>query len=158
GRRLATAGADGFVRLWDLPKRHLLARLRISRKGSAVQAIVFSPDGLKLAAESWGAVHLWDAKQGKDLRRQLKVTAQEYFPTAIAFRPHGGRLVWAVEDEVLRLWDVRSGRVVLPKFRHPRAAMYSVAVSPNGRLIAAGGDHGTRIFDATSGRGRVGPP
>ena len=61
GRRLASAGDDGTVRLWDPATGAELAAL--TGHDDPVNAVAFSPDGRRLAsAGDDGTVRLWDGK------------------------------------------------------------------------------------------------
>src|SRR5437660_1472884 len=63
---LATAGADGTVRLWNLKRQGEVATILTGHQG-AVHAVAFAPDGKTLAsAGADGAVLLWDVKVGQD--------------------------------------------------------------------------------------------
>jgi hypothetical protein len=65
GKTIATAGADGTVRIWDFASGR--QKLELEQPGEAV-GVVFSSDGKKLAAGSAGregAVTLWDMASGK---------------------------------------------------------------------------------------------
>ena len=65
GRRLASAGDDGTVRLWDPATGAEQATL--TGHTSAVYAVAFSPDGRRLAsAGSDGTVRLWDPATGAE--------------------------------------------------------------------------------------------
>jgi WD40 repeat protein len=59
GTRLATAGADGRIQLWDVATEQEIGAPMTA--GSApVYALAFSPDGHTLAAVSSGATRRWD--------------------------------------------------------------------------------------------------
>jgi RNA polymerase sigma factor (sigma-70 family) len=65
GKAIATAGADGTVRLWDLATGRQTHKLE---EPGEVVGVAYSPDGKTLAAGSAGkkgAVTLWDTATGK---------------------------------------------------------------------------------------------
>src|SRR5438034_1374843 len=63
---LATAGADGTVRLWNLKRQGEVAAILTEDKGP-LHAVAFSPDGKTLAsAGADGVVRLWDVKVGDE--------------------------------------------------------------------------------------------
>jgi hypothetical protein len=148
GSRALTAGEDS-VGVWDLKNKDQLHRLQ-GHKGLVVRA-VFAPSGN--AAASGAADHTvrtWDLETGK----QVRVMAAGSVVVALAFDREGKRLlsgssgreglVFKQEDPVvderpLRLWDVRTGREVA-YFDAPRAAVWAVAFSPDGRWAVSGGE------------------
>ena len=84
GTRLATAGRDGAVWLWDLARGETVVRLPGHK--SYVWSLAFSPDGATLASGSGDStVRLWDTAP-------LKVRYQARREAA-ALRPEAERLV-----------------------------------------------------------------
>src|SRR5689334_9840578 len=63
GTRLASAGLDGTVRLWDVTAGTVLHVLR--RHGEGATSVAFRPDGQQLATGAGDrAVRLWDPATG----------------------------------------------------------------------------------------------
>ncbi len=151
GTRLASAGLDFTVRIWDLTSGRQ-AGPALKGHGDAVYAVAFSPDGTRLA--SGGAdrmVRIWDAATGRQVGAPL--SGHTGTVASVAFSPDGTRLASAGNDHTVRIWDVASGRQVgAPLLGHTREVT-EVAFSPDGtRLATSGADATVRIWDAATGR------
>ena len=129
GSRLAVATSMG-VWLYDAETLDEIALLTGHKE--AVTAVVFSPDGTKLASVSGfhfpGTLKLWAVKTEKNIAT-LQV---EKGPNgSVAFSPDGTKLAWAG-----RLWDVET-RQQLDILHNDR--LFEVAFSPDGKILAGTG-------------------
>lgn len=157
GRLLAVAEPDG-VRLWDPDRARLLAHLPCGRSA----AVVFAADGNALITSSARSVLSWP------LAARDPATPSEWTigpPRELYRAPeaiHTGGLALSRDGRVLALLDRSGGSVVVLELDRPDQPprrlgeglrVASVAVSPDGRWIAAGTWHGTgtRLWDRSTG-------
>jgi WD domain, G-beta repeat len=97
GSLLASAGADGAVRLWD--PRTGRQQATLTGHTGWVRAVAFSPDGSLLAsAGADGAVRLWDSRTG---RQQATLTGHPGLVGAVAFSPDASLLASASAEEMV---------------------------------------------------------
>ncbi|HEV2781512.1 MAG TPA: WD40 repeat domain-containing protein [Actinophytocola sp.] len=141
GRRLATAGNDGTVRVWDVDAAHASAVLR--GQDVPMTAVAFSPDGRRLAAgDTDSVVWLWDLATAEPVMlRGHRDTVRD-----VTFSPDGRLLASASDDGTVRAWDGLTGTAV-SELRGHTGAVGAVAFSHDGRRMASGGDHTVRIWE-----------
>jgi WD40 repeat protein/Flp pilus assembly protein TadD len=141
GKRLAGAHMNHWVRVWDVPsgrKRHTL----LGSKGEMFQ-VTYSPDGKYLAATSGdfdqtiqkrsGAITLWDAATGKELRT---LQGHNRNVNSLAFTPDSQRLISASDDGTVKIWGVLSDQEVFSLARVTSSPVFHLALSRNGRSLA----------------------
>jgi WD40 repeat protein len=56
--------------------------------------------------------------------------------------PSGGHIITGSLDRSLRLWDLESGAQIGEEWWDENNAVWSMALSPNGKTIASGSGHG----------------
>ncbi|MCI0461123.1 MAG: serine/threonine protein kinase [Gemmataceae bacterium] len=148
GKRLASAGQDGTVRVWDARTGQPLLTLR--GHPGAVLGVAFSPDGTRLASAARDqTVKVWDAQSGKEL---LTLRGHTEEPRCVAFSLDGQRLASAARDRTVRLWEARTGQQTLTLQGHTDG-VYGVAFNPDGKTLAsASRDETVKVWDAELGR------
>jgi WD40 repeat protein/class 3 adenylate cyclase len=149
GTVLATAGDDGFLKVWDPETGELIFE---EQGPGGVVGLSFAADGALVSA-AWPeeeTVRILEAATG-DVVQELSVP--DTFVLSTGLSPHGTRVV--VGDaflDVAEVFDVETGDLVvrLPRHSFPIDA---VAWSPDGRWIATGGnDSSVRVWEANSGQ------
>jgi RNA polymerase sigma factor (sigma-70 family) len=105
GTRLASAGRDKRVRLWDLANPDKW--ITIEGQTGWTNVLAFSPDGKMLASGGTDkAVQLWDATTGNPL---ATLTGHINAITALAFSPDSTTLASGSADGTLRFWHAGTG-------------------------------------------------
>jgi WD40 repeat protein len=115
--------------------------------------VTFSPDGKRVAVASGGALRLYDSAKGTSLNADEQ---GEGWVNAVAFSPNGKLLAAAGYDDLVRLWDVESGRLVKSlstKNNSPQHGLHGVAFSRDGKRVAAvGTNRPSGVWDVASGK------
>jgi WD40 repeat protein len=160
GKRLATAGTDLTVRIWNVASGQEALTLR--GHSDYVRTVAFTPDGHRLVSASDDrTVRIWDAtpwqrgeKRGEEL---LTLRGHSDGLNAVAFHPTQPRIETGSNDGTVRTWDRESGRE-LHSLRSDYFAVQTLAFSLDGKRMAIGGMPGASkpgksatVLDASSG-------
>jgi WD40 repeat protein len=134
GRRLATAGHDRMVRLWDAHWGTPSAFL--SGHEDWVRSVAFSPDSSLLATCGDDTlVKLWDVKTGKE---RATFHGHTDLVLRVDFTRDGQSLVSGSVDGTVRVWDALTGRAQ-GALNWGIGRVLSLAIAPDGLTAAAGG-------------------
>ena len=162
GSRLVTvggvAGQPGEIRVSDLAGIRPKSVLAGSNGGLTCGN--FSSDGTRFATGGTdGSLILWDVTKALagDSTAKKVIPAHKGLVRNLAWSADGSRVVTSGEDGIVRVWNVLKAEAVLTITAADRA-VYGVAVSPDGTLIAtAAGDWKNRkdgqlrVWDASKG-------
>ena len=143
GSRIASAGGDRTVRLWDSATGESL--LVLHGHSGWVEAVGFSADGRRVVSGGRdNLVKVWDISRH---------TAPLH---GIAFSPDGRLVATAAADGIAKIWDVSGD---LPALRFTLAGhkgeVYRLAFDPSGKHLAtASFDNSVRLWDVATGQSR----
>jgi len=145
---LASGGADGTIRLWDVDAGKEKAILR--GHAAPVRSLALSRNGRVLAsAGEDGTIKLWDVTSGKE-KASLEAPAGE--GVRVALSPDGDRLASGAADGTIQLWDVASASplCILPGNED---GILSLTFSPDGKTLGSGSqDRTIKLWDVDSGK------
>jgi RNA polymerase sigma factor (sigma-70 family) len=162
-KTLATAGENPRFHLWDLATGQLIREF--SGFGRGTTAVTFSTDGKRLAAlgvedpvpDKLGGredfmgpvVRIWETATGKE----LKGIAGSIQATCVAFSPDGQFLVWGATNGAVHVHKVAGGKVfTIPDTQVPANFVYTIAISPDSKLLAASIGPSIKLFDLRTGK------
>ena len=107
----------------------------LSEHTDRVRALAFSPDGKRLASAARSredtTIHLWNPSTGKHLRA---LTGHPRDVHSLAFSPDSSTLASASWDDIIRLWDAKTGK----QTRTIEEGCDSLAYFPDGKTIVIG--------------------
>jgi WD40 repeat protein len=160
GRLVAAGGQDGpkdgVVRFWETATgKDAGPPLKRSR---VVEALAFSPDGKTLAtggleseAASQDTLTLWDVATRKETGQLMAAdTAPQRSVMSLAYSRDGKTLASSGQDYAVHLWDPAAGKEKR-NFR-PNVMPGPVALSPDGKTVAAACGFHVRLWDVETGK------
>jgi len=132
GRRIASAGADHRIRLWDVESGRRLAGYTVAREG---RSLTFDEAGRRLAVtDQGGALTVLDTRMPEE---PWVLREHDNYVYLAAFDPRGRSFASADFSGEIRLWDART-YALLARLHDPQPFPASLRFSADGsRLVAA---------------------
>jgi WD40 repeat protein len=150
---LVTVGKNGVVQVWSV--KAVLGDghspiLELWGSAGGAQSVAVHPNGQQVASGHGPAVHVWEIGPG---RREVTflATGNQNPVTGVAFSPDGQQVAAPSGENTIRFWDVTTGRP-LSTYQGQMGMVKTVAISSDGKLLAAGGMTAAQVWEIGSGR------
>ncbi len=144
--KLATSSADKFVKVWELPKGKFIKAFE--GHTHHVLDVGWQGDGKLLAsAGADNTVKVWDYDKGEQART---IGAHAKQVTRLIFIGKSNQFVTCSGDQTVKFFNTGGGNV--RNFGQNNDFVYAVSVSPDGAVVAAGGQEGVvRVYNGGNG-------
>ncbi|HYV38793.1 MAG TPA: WD40 repeat domain-containing protein, partial [Gemmataceae bacterium] len=159
GKAIASTSLDGTMRLWDPVTG--LERMQVKADESkTLLCVAIAPDGKTIATGTQTSfddrlVQLWDAANGKELRRFAKGPKSV---AAVAFSHDGNALAAAGPGSTITFWDPATGQAKGQLTAKGTRWIHALSFSPDGKKLVSGHDMLGPPVDKSAPKPAVVPP
>jgi WD40 repeat protein len=153
GKHLLTASRDKTAKIWDLKAKESVATFPDHQNG--VYAVAITPDGKAgISVGEDANVRFWQATDaGKNIGKAIRAAnhGKAVFKLALSGDAKNPLLATCSADGTVRLWNAMTGTAIKTLSGHTDW-VYAVALSPDGKLVAAGSWNGeVKVWNTADG-------
>lgn len=140
-----TFAVTGYKKLKDSKTMPIWSVYVIDRNGKTlhnfeewgdIYRIEFSPNGNILAGIGFSTIIIWDVKTGMQIQKLDDYKALSARAWTVGFSADGKSILTASDDNIIRAWDIESGKA-LQSLRAAPYAEWAVAFQPNNQVVAS---------------------
>ncbi|MEX0679076.1 MAG: c-type cytochrome domain-containing protein [Pirellulales bacterium] len=144
--RIALGGPGRVVRVFNTADGSLVHEIK--KHTEWIYAVEFSPDGVLLAtADRGGGLFVWEAETAREYQN---LAGHKGGVTDVSWRADSNLLASASEDGTIKLWEIENGREIKNWGAHG-GGVTAVEFAQDGKIVSAGRDRLTKLWDAGGG-------
>ncbi|MFC2107088.1 caspase family protein [Bacteroidota bacterium] len=149
GKKIITSSNDRTVKIWDATTGKQLQILQDSYDDEYYSA-QFSPDGKWILTISWKnrIAKIWDAKTGEQIHNFNNKIRNDF----ICFSPDGSMILSVPQDNIAKIWETSSGRLLQVLQGHTDEIHYAQFSQDGIFVVTASADKTAKIWEASTGR------
>ena len=150
---MATGDRDGNIKFWEPESGKVLGTIATVSQGSPIRSLRFNPaDDTLASCNRSRTIYLWDVKSRR--KKATLDTGDNSTFEAVRYTPNGQSLVTMDNAGRVRFYNAATG--VLQKTYPVSTAIEtfnkSLFISPNGQVLATGGNKQAYIYDSATGK------
>lgn len=137
---------SGFAQIWDIPSE---TDTGVIQHDDMAYHAAWSRDAQAAAIATSTEVYVWHAANISAGSRRLK----HALPVAtMALTSDGSKLISGSDDKFARIWDIHTGKLLVPPLEHAEAVRY-VVFSPDDKKIATiSQGNAIRVWETATGK------
>ena len=146
GQLLAASDTEDNLLIWNLETEELILSIEYPYFEINIMTIDFSADDQLIATGCQDSARIWDISTGEEVYWDEDVYTQD-----LLFYPDNSKLVYS-DDDVINILSLSNLNVINTLDSGNGYDIKSLALSPNGELLASGDEKGNVVFwDAQTG-------
>jgi WD40 repeat protein len=149
GRRLASAGNDGTIKVWNISMQQEAGAL--IEGIPHVYCLALSVAGERLATCRSASVEVWDIRTGKLIYTLSLPGGRQVYVASMVFSPDGQYLGAATNRQDVLLWDMKTAAVIPVQFRQAGRIVGLAFSSEDQQLRVLAGSDLVKLWDARTG-------
>ncbi|MDF5723918.1 MAG: WD40 repeat domain-containing protein [Rhizonema sp. PD37] len=146
---LASCSDDHTINIWNWNlknKKYIFTRSFVGHT-SNVLSLAITPDSKILVSGAQDGIRLWDMVQQRPLATLVRFDNID----AVAISPDGQLLASGDNKGLMKLWDLRSGKLIRTVSAHSDIVS-AVAFTPDGNtLVSSSRDHTIKLWNVNTG-------
>lgn len=151
GTQAVSASWDKTIRHWNLADR--AEGEPATGDADEVTFLAISVDGTRaIAASRYGAINVWDAKQGRVMAAHRKSGGHRDWVTSLHITAAGKAALTGSRDRTLRVWNLDTDQASLILAGHTQFVRGVAIVADGTRAVSYSADRTIRLWDIPTGR------